>query len=88
MVQIIWMVVGWRMEYEWDEGNDRERLNFDMGNKDDRGELRNLVLLLVIWFVMYRVYVWKWGRSRTINNEIKGGYYAGSLGTIREDRGI
>ena len=33
--------------------NNGERLNFDEGDQDDRGELANLV----IWFVMYRVYV-------------------------------
>ena len=67
------------MECERDKGNDRERLNFNKDNKDNSGELANLV----IWFVMYRVYVgWKTGRSRTINNEIKRGYYAGWLGTI------
>ena len=54
MVQILWMVVRWRMEYEWDKGNNRERLNFNEGNNDDSGKLTNLVL----WFVMYRVYVW------------------------------
>jgi len=53
MVQILQMVIGWSMEYEWDEGNNGERLNFDEDNKDDNGELANLVL----WFVMYRVYI-------------------------------
>jgi len=38
-VWILWMVVGRKMEYEWDEGNDGERLNFDEGDQDDSGEL-------------------------------------------------
>jgi len=41
------MVVRWRMEYERGEGIDRERLKFNKGNRDDRGELRNMVLLVV-----------------------------------------
>ena len=36
MVQILQMVIGWSMEYEWDEGNNGERLNFDKGNQDNR----------------------------------------------------
>jgi len=28
-----------------------KRLNFNKGDKDNRGKLANLVLLLVIWFV-------------------------------------
>jgi len=51
------MVIGWNMEYELGEGNDEERLRFDEGDKDDRGELANQVLVLVIWFVMYRVFI-------------------------------
>ena len=42
------MVIVWRMEYEWGEGINRERLKFDKGGRDDRGELRNKVLLLVL----------------------------------------
>jgi len=34
-----------------------KRLNFDEGDKDDRGQLRNLVLL-IFGFVKYRIYVW------------------------------
>ena len=33
------------MEYEWGEGNDEERLKFDEGDKDNGGELANLVLV-------------------------------------------
>jgi len=72
-VQIIWMVDGWRKEYNWNEGNDEERLKYDESDRDNRGELANLLLLLLlIGFVMYRIYVqWKRGRSRTINNKIR-----------------
>jgi len=45
------------MEYEWGKGNNRERLKFDKGDKDDRGELRNMVLVVVVWFVMYRAFI-------------------------------
>ena len=48
MVQIGWMVTGWRMEYEWGEGIDGKRLKFDKGDRDDRGDLRNMVLLVVL----------------------------------------
>jgi len=39
---------GWSLdgEYERDEGNDGERLNFNEGNNDDSGELANLVVFL------------------------------------------
>jgi len=36
------------MEYEWCKGIDRERLKFDEGIRDDRGELINMVLLVVL----------------------------------------
>jgi len=42
------MVVEWRMEYKWGEGIDRKRLKFNEGDRDNRGELRNMVLLVVL----------------------------------------
>jgi len=56
-----------------DKENDKERLKYNENNKDDSGELLNL-LLLVFMFVMYRIYIqWKRERSGTINNKIGRG---------------
>ena len=69
-VRIVWMVIRWIMEYEWDKGNNKESLKYDKSDGDNRGELAKL-LLHVFEFVMYEIYVqWKRGRSRTINNKI------------------
>ena len=42
---------GWSLDGEWNmnetKENNRERLNFDEGNKDNSGELENQVLVLV-----------------------------------------
>jgi len=67
MVQILQMVVGWNMEYEWDEGNNGERLNFDKGDQDDRGELANQVLLVVFLVCNVQGFYTVWYPIQSIN---------------------
>jgi len=63
------------LDGEWNtnemKGTMRKDLKFDEGDRDDKGEPANLLLLL-FGFVMYRIYVqWKREISRTINNKVR-----------------